>query len=158
MKVTFLRSRFFYQTRVLAMLLAACACAFWTPRAFAQQRSGRAAYHLHTSEYVTASRYEPRGSLLNVMNPQNGKSVLVRVNDKGPFNGNRILDLSTGAFSALYGGLGRGVGPVSYVVVSRGSELASRSSNGRSRYQWRKSRRHTRRSSHYRRSSRRHRR
>ena len=96
----------------------------------AQARSGRAAYHYHTGEMITASRYEPIGSVLRVTNPQNGRSVTVRVAGSGPYNGNRILDLSTGAFSALYGGLGRGVGPVSYEVVSRGGgggvRLASR--------------------------------
>ena len=96
----------------------------------AQARSGRAAYHYHTGEMITASRYEPIGSVLCVTNPQNGRSVTVRVAGSGPYNGNRILDLSTGAFSALYGGLGRGVGPVSYEVVSRGGgggvRLASR--------------------------------
>ena len=100
----------------------------------AQARSGLAAYHLHTSEMVTAARYEPRGSLLNVMNPRTGRSVLVRVNDRGPFNGNRILDLSTGAFIHLFGSLRRGVGPITYTVVSRGGasrSLASRSASSR---------------------------
>ena len=92
----------------------------------AQARSGQAAYHLHTSAMVTAARYEPRGSVLRVTNPQNGRSVVVTVNDRGPFNGNRILDLSTGAFRQLYGGLGRGVGPINYEVIRRGSELSSR--------------------------------
>jgi rare lipoprotein A len=110
----------------------------------AQATSGLAAYNEHTSAMVTASRYEPRGSLLNVMNPRTGRSVLVRVNDRGPFNGNRILDLSTGAFAQLFGGLGRGVGPITYTVVSRGAAgagtgsrvLASRS-GFRRRYQTR---------------------
>lgn len=94
-----------------------------------QARSGRAAYHSHTSEMVTAARHEPVGSVLLVRNPQNGRTVKVRVNDRGPFNGNRILDLSTGAFRALYGGLRRGVGPVEYVVVSRGGSPRSRASS-----------------------------
>jgi rare lipoprotein A len=113
----------------------------------AQARSGLAAYHLHTSSMVTASRYEPRGSVLRVTNPRNGRSVRVRVNDAGPFNGNRILDLSTGAFSQLFGGLGRGTGPIHYTVVSRGGTLlASRGGSPRSRYGKRSSsrRRHRR--------------
>lgn len=95
----------------------------------AQARSGRAAYHYYTGEMITASRYEPIGSVLRVTNPQSGRAVTVRVAGSGPYNGNRILDLSTGAFSALYGGLGRGVGAVSYEVISRGGggvRLASR--------------------------------
>ncbi|HEX8552743.1 MAG TPA: septal ring lytic transglycosylase RlpA family protein [Abditibacteriaceae bacterium] len=86
----------------------------------AQTRSGQAAYHYHSSQMITASRYEPTGSVLDVTNPQNGKTVRVRVTGAGPYNGNRILDLSTGAFSKLYNGTGRGVGPVRYTVVSRG--------------------------------------
>jgi rare lipoprotein A len=100
----------------------------------AQARSGLAAYHLHTSAMVTAARYEPRGSILRVTNPNNGRSVTVRVNDAGPFNGNRILDLSTGAFRQLFGGLKRGVGPIRYTVISRGgSRLAARGGSARSR-------------------------
>ncbi|MDF2441318.1 MAG: rare lipoprotein [Abditibacteriota bacterium] len=118
-------------------------------------KSGQAAYHLHTNEMVTASRYEPRGSVLRVTNPQNGNSVVVRVNDRGPFNGNRILDLSTGAFRELYGGLGRGVGPMSYEVLSRGgsggSTLSSRGGKASSRKKRSSSRRKYRRTRNHRR-------
>lgn len=91
-----------------------------TSLAGAQTRGGRAAYHLSSRSMTTCARYEPIGSLLRVTNPQTGKSVTVRVTGRGPFNGNRILDLSTGAFNALYGGLGRGHGPVRYTVIKRG--------------------------------------
>lgn len=103
-----------------------------------EARSGRAAYHYYTSEMITAARYEPVGSILKVTNPQNGRSVTVRVAGSGPYNGNRILDLSTGAFKALYGGLGRGVGPVSYEVISRGSGLSSRKGYSRKSKSWRR--------------------
>jgi rare lipoprotein A len=86
----------------------------------AQTRGGRAAYHLSSRSMTTCARYEPIGSLLRVTNPQTGKSITVRVTGRGPYNGNRILDLSTGAFRALYGGLGRGHGPVRYTVIKRG--------------------------------------
>lgn len=87
--------------------------------AHAQSRSGRAAYHMSSRSMTTCSRYEPVGSVLRVTNPQTGKTVTVLVNGRGPYNGNRILDLSTGSFKALYGGLGRGHGPVQYTVVKR---------------------------------------
>lgn len=102
----------------LMALLVALMVGFGVKAAHA--RSGKAAYHLHTSAMVTAARYEPRGSILKVTNPENGKSVIVRVNDRGPFNGNRILDLSTGAFKQLFGSLKRGVGPIRYTVIRRG--------------------------------------
>jgi len=105
-----------YVTIAALMVLVSACCV----TGFAKTRSGKAAYHLHTSRMVTASRYEPRGSVLLVTNPENGKSVKVTVNDRGPWNGNRILDLSTGAFKKLYGSLRRGVGPVKYKVLKRG--------------------------------------
>lgn len=98
-----------------AMLLFAQA-----EQSMAKTRKGKAVYHLRTERMVTASRYEPRGSILKVTNPETGKSVIVTVNDRGPFNGNRILDLSTGAFKKLYGSLRRGVAPVHYTVIRRG--------------------------------------
>lgn len=98
-------------------LLALVACA---STAHAQTRGGRAAYHLSSRSLTTCSRYEPVGSILRVTNPKTGKTITVRVTGRGPYNGNRILDLSTGSFKALYGGLGRGHGPVRYTVIKRG--------------------------------------
>lgn len=82
-------------------------------------KSGKASYYKHTSAMITAAN-EPVGSIIEATNPQNGKSVRVRVVGSGPFVRGRVLDLSTGAFRQLYGGLGRGVGPVRYRIVSRG--------------------------------------
>ena len=80
--------------------------------------SGRASYHQHTSRMVTAARV-PRGSKLWVWHGQKAESTgfAVTVNDAGPYTRGRVLDLSTGAFKRLYGGLGRGHGPVCYRVM-----------------------------------------
>ncbi|MCL5991640.1 MAG: septal ring lytic transglycosylase RlpA family protein [Bacteroidetes bacterium] len=48
-------------------------------------------------EYTAAHRDLPFGTILKVTNVDNGLSVLVRINDRGPFIGNRILDLSYSA-------------------------------------------------------------
>jgi rare lipoprotein A len=45
---------------------------------------------------------------VKVTNLRNGRSVVVRVNDRGPFVGHRIADLSQAAAS-LIGMLGKGV-------------------------------------------------
>lgn len=103
----------------LAILLAVYGAATCGTAAHAQSRGGRASYHLASRSMTTCARYEPVGSILRVTNPQNGKSIRVRVNGRGPYNGNRILDLSTGSFRALYGGLGRGHAPVRYTVIKR---------------------------------------
>jgi rare lipoprotein A len=39
----------------------------------------------------------PFGSLVRVTNPRNGRSVVVRINDRGPFVGDRVIDLSRAA-------------------------------------------------------------
>ena len=79
---------------------------------------GRASYHQHTARMVTAARV-PRGSKLWVWHGQKAESTgfAVTVNDAGPYVSGRVLDLSTGAFKRLYGGLNRGHGPVCYRVM-----------------------------------------
>jgi rare lipoprotein A len=45
---------------------------------------------------TAAHRSLPFGTKLKVVNEKNGRSVVVRVNDRGPFARNRIIDLATG--------------------------------------------------------------
>ncbi len=49
---------------------------------------------LHNDSLVCAHRTHPFGTLLKVKNPANGKKVVVRVIDRGPFARGRIIDLS----------------------------------------------------------------
>ncbi len=46
------------------------------------------------AELTAAHRTLPFGSRVKVTNRRNGKSVVVRINDRGPFHGNRVIDLS----------------------------------------------------------------
>ena len=48
-----------------------------------------------------AHRWLPFGTRLKVTNQSNGRSVIVRVNDRGLYVGGRDLDLSYGAFSSI---------------------------------------------------------
>ena len=50
---------------------------------------------------TAAHRSLPLGTKLHVTNPENGASVVVRVNDRGPFIKGRVLDLSKGAARKL---------------------------------------------------------
>ena len=52
-------------------------------------------------ELTAAHRQLPLGCLIKVTNLHNGKWVIVRVNDRGPFVKNRIIDLSYGAARML---------------------------------------------------------
>ena len=48
-----------------------------------------------------AHKYLPLPSYVKVTNLENGKSIIVRVNDRGPFVAGRIIDLSAGAAKKL---------------------------------------------------------
>lgn len=48
-------------------------------------------------DYTCAHKSLPFGTKLKVVRKDNGKSVVVRVNDRGPYVGDRILDLSVAA-------------------------------------------------------------
>jgi rare lipoprotein A len=60
----------------------------------------------------------PFGTKIRVTNQYNGRSVVVRVNDRGPYAGGRIIDLSAGSADAI-GLTASGVAPVSLEVLSR---------------------------------------
>ncbi len=58
----------------------------------------------------------PFGTVLRVTDPENGRSVLVVVNDRGPYIDGRILDLSYGAAKAI-DMVRKGVAPVHIEVI-----------------------------------------
>jgi rare lipoprotein A (peptidoglycan hydrolase) len=60
---------------------------------------------------TAASRDYPLGSRVEVTNLHNGRSVVVRINDRGPYVRGRRIDLSKGAARRI-GLIGRGVGAV----------------------------------------------
>ncbi len=68
-------------------------------------------------EFTGAHRDLPFGTLVKVKNLRNGKEVIVRVNDRGPFVKSRIIDVSRAAATEL-GIINRGTARVSIVVIS----------------------------------------
>lgn len=65
---------------------------------------------------TAAHRTLPFGTEVRVTNLNNGRQVVVRINDRGPFSHGRIIDLSAGAASAI-GLRAAGVGPVKVEVL-----------------------------------------
>jgi rare lipoprotein A len=59
----------------------------------------------------------PLGTQVKVINPRNGRSVVLRVNDRGPFVGSRIADLSQAA-AAYLGILSRGIAHLRLEVLA----------------------------------------
>ena len=69
---------------------------------------------------VTAAHKElPFNTYVRVTNENNNKSLLIRINDRGPYVGNRILDCSFGAAKKL-GFVIDGTAPVKIEVVEWG--------------------------------------
>ena len=56
---------------------------------------------LRPGTYTAAHRWLPFGTRVRVTNLNNGLTAVVRINDRGPFAGGRIIDLAHGAASAL---------------------------------------------------------
>ena len=67
-----------------------------------------------------AHRALPLGTVVDVTNEKNGRTVRVRINDRGPFIAGRIVDLSRAAAEEI-GAVADGVVPVTLTVVSLGS-------------------------------------
>ena len=102
------------QTALVAVTIAAglMVGASATSATAAAGQCGRASwYALHSktasgermnpSAMTAAHRTLPFGTKLRVTNQNNGRSVIVRINDRGPFIRGRMLDLSKGAAGQL---------------------------------------------------------
>ena len=82
---------------------------------------------LDDGELTAAHRSAPFGTKLRVVNLKNGREVVVRVNDRGPFAKDRIIDLSKAAAMRL-GMIADGVANVSVTPVA--DQLAGNSGAG----------------------------
>ncbi len=96
-------------------------------------QKGKASYYAHkfhgrrtaSGERVNANALEaahrtlPFNTLVEVTNLSNHRSVVVRINDRGPFSKGRVMDVTYAAAKAL-GLISQGVGMVSLRVVGRG--------------------------------------
>lgn len=68
------------------------------------------------SKLTAAHRTLPFGTEVKVTNLRTGKSVVVEINDRGPFHSSRALDLSKAAFNSI-GNHKNGTMPVEYEIV-----------------------------------------
>ena len=118
--------------RILILIIFAFA---WQTDSFAQvslgkTETGRASFYssrfhgrkttsgeLHqSSELSAAHRTYPFNTMLEITNLDNNEKVIVRVNDRGPFVKNRLVDVSKGAANIL--GIGaKGIANVSIRVI-----------------------------------------
>lgn len=71
-------------------------------------------------QFTAAHRTLPFGTVVDVVNPKTQQSVRVRVNDRGPYIGGRVIDLSYAAAQKI-GLIEPGIGDVRITIVKVGS-------------------------------------
>lgn len=90
--------------------------ASWYGRQFHLKRtSSGERYDMY--QMTAAHKTLPLATKVLVTNLINGRQVIVRLNDRGPFISNRIIDLSYAAAKKL-NMVGRGIAPVSVKAIS----------------------------------------
>lgn len=104
-----------------------------TPLVFAQQKErmeGKASYYgtrfhgkktangeiFNMNNLTAAHRKLPFNTLVKVTNKRNNNSVIVRINDRGPYSKNRVIDVSKAAAEKL-GMVERGTANVTIEVL-----------------------------------------
>lgn len=74
------------------------------------------------NDLTAAHRTLPFDTVLEVVNQENGKSVEVRINDRGPYVGNRVIDLSKRAAEEI-DMVDSGVAQVELILIEAGGEI-----------------------------------
>lgn len=80
--------------------------------------------YAHASALTAAHRTLPFGTMVMVTNTETDRSVVVRINDRGPYIRGRVIDLTPAGARAIGSS---GLAPVRLTVLSVGTGRASRS-------------------------------
>lgn len=94
--------------RLSGAVLACAVMLAFNGSAEAKSQTGVASYYKSGKRTANGERFDPHGftaahrslpfgTRVLVTNIRNGKSVIVRINDRGPFSHGRVIDLSLGA-------------------------------------------------------------
>ena len=78
--------------------------------------------YAHASALTAAHRTLPFGTMVEVTNTQTGRSVVVRINDRGPFVRGRVIDLTPAGARAIGSS---GLAPVRLTVLSIGTRSST---------------------------------
>ncbi len=114
---------------LIASVVTITSMVFAAP-SYAHQLSGSASWYggkFHGRTTANGERYDmhkltaahktlPFGTKVKITNQRNGETVVVRINDRGPYAGRRIIDLSRAAADKI-GMLRSGVAPVKVEVI-----------------------------------------
>lgn len=128
----------FLLNSLLAFLLvfASTVCPAFCQEKIGEKKKGKASFYakkfngrrtangerFHNKLLTAAHRTLPFGTLLRVTNRANNQSVVVRVNDRGPYSRNRLIDVSHRAAHQI-GMVSSGVVPVEIEVLGMGDAI-----------------------------------
>lgn len=116
---------------IAPLLLAGCASVQSAPEKRSQYiEHGKASFYAdryQSRKTASGERYDhakltaahkslPFGTQVKVTNTKNGKTIVAKINDRGPFVKGRIIDLSKSAFSRI-GNTAAGILPVTLEVI-----------------------------------------
>lgn len=94
-----------------------CIASWYGPGFHGNKSASGERYNMY--DFTAAHKILPIGTYVLVTNLENGRQVVVRINDRGPFVNNRCIDLSYSAAKAL-GIIGKGLAKVKIVALSEG--------------------------------------
>ena len=84
--------------------------------------------YAHATALTAAHKTLPFGTMVEVTNTQTGRSVIVRINDRGPYIAGRIIDLTPAGAKAIGSA---GLAPVTVTVLERvGAGHSGRATKG----------------------------
>jgi rare lipoprotein A len=83
--------------------------------------------YAHASGLTAAHKSLPFGTRVKVTNKENGRSVVVRINDRGPYIAGRVIDLTPAGAKAIGSD---GLVPVTLTVLDNAEISARRRPNG----------------------------
>ncbi|WP_233710487.1 septal ring lytic transglycosylase RlpA family protein [Helicobacter salomonis] len=94
---------------------------WYGPNFHAKRTSNGETYNMYA--HTAANKTLPMNTIVKVTNKDNNKSTIVRINDRGPFVANRIIDLSNVAARDI-DMVGKGIAPVKLEVLGFGGVIS----------------------------------
>ncbi len=113
--------KMYYPTRVNVGQTFDGYASWYGPNFHAKRTSNGETYNMYA--HTAANKTLPMNTIVKVTNKNNNKSTIVRINDRGPFVANRIIDLSNAAARDI-ALVGKGVAPVRLEVLGFGGLIA----------------------------------
>ncbi|WP_199763960.1 septal ring lytic transglycosylase RlpA family protein [Helicobacter felis] len=114
-------SKMYYPTKVDIGQTFDGYASWYGPNFHAKRTSNGETYNMYA--HTAANKTLPMNTIVKVTNKDNNKSTIVRINDRGPFVANRIIDLSNAAAHDI-DMVGKGVAPVKLEVIGFGGVIS----------------------------------